>query len=171
MEIQEKIVNRVAASGLVTIDPAVWYPEGERVVYDLKDNLFQGLILREKEFRAFLKEHDFSRYSGKLVAVTCSADAIIPTWAYMLLSVSLEPYAKRVVCGSREVLETLLFREALDQVDMEQFRDQKIVIKGCGDIPVPPSAYMELAARLKRVAKSVMYGEACSTVPVFKRKD
>ena len=170
MEVQENIVNRVAASGLITIDPARYYPEGERMVYDVKENLFQGLILREKEFRAFLKEHDFSRYEGKFVAITCSADAIVPTWAYMLLTSHMEPYAKKVVFGTLETLETILYLEALDQLDAEQFTDKRLIIKGCADVPVPAAGYVELTNRLQKVAKSVMYGEACSTVPVYKRK-
>lgn len=170
MEIQENIVNRVAASGLITIDPAKYYPEGERVIYDIKDNLYQGLILREKEFRSFLKTHDFSRYQGKLVGIFCSTDAIVPTWAYMLLTVHMEPYAKKVVSGDLQALETQLYLEALDQIDMEQYRDKRLIIKGCSDVPVPISGYVELTRRLQGVAKSIMYGEACSTVPVYKRK-
>ncbi|QEC52101.1 uncharacterized protein DUF2480 [Anseongella ginsenosidimutans] len=170
MEIQENIVNRVASSGLITIDPARYYTRGERVVYDVKENLFQGLILREKEFRAFLKEHDFSRYEGKLVAITCSADAIVPTWAYMLLASHMEPFAKKVVFGTPDTLETILYLEALDQLDLEQFRDKRLIIKGCADVPVPAAGYVELTNRLRKVAQSIMYGEACSTVPVYKRK-
>lgn len=170
MEIQENIVNRVAASGLITIDPADYYPAGERLEYDIKSNLYQGLILREKDFRAFLKEHDFSIYKDKAVAITCSADAIVPTWAYMLLASHMEPYAGRIIYGNVETLETILYLEALDKLDMEQFRDQRLVIKGCGDLPVPLSAYVELTRRLRQVARSIMYGEACSTVPVYKRK-
>lgn len=170
MEIQENIVNRVAASGLITIDPASYYPEGERLVYDVKDNLFQGLILREKEFRAFLKEHDFSRYQGKFVAVTCSADAIVPTWAYMLLASYMQPYAKKVVFGTNETLETILYLEALDRADLEQFKDKRLIIKGCGAVPVPVAGYVELTSRLRKLAQSIMYGEACSTVPVYKRR-
>lgn len=170
MEIQENIVNRVAASGLITIDPASYYPEGERLVYDVRENLFQGLILREKEFRAFLKEHDFSRYEGKFVAITCSADAIVPTWAYMLLASHMHPYAKKVVFGTPDTLETVLYLEALDRADLEQFKDKRLIIKGCGDVPVPAAGYVELTSRLRNLAQSIMYGEACSTVPVYKRR-
>lgn len=170
MEIQETIVNRVAASGLITIDPATYYPEGERVIYDIKNNLFQGLILREKDFRAFLKEHDFSLYEGKFVGIICSADAIVPTWAYMLLASHMEPYAKKVVFGDTDTLETVLYLEALDAVDFEQFRDKRVIVKGCADVPVPSAGYVELTNRLRKVARSIMFGEACSTVPVYKRK-
>lgn len=170
MEIQENIVNRVAASGLITIDPAKYYPEGERVIYDIKENLFQGLILREKEFRAFLKDHDFSQYEGKFVGIICSTDAIVPTWAYMLLASHMEPFAKKVVFGNSETLETVLYLESLDQLDFEQFQDKRLIIKGCADVPVPAAGYVELTNRLRKVARSIMYGEACSTVPVYKRK-
>ncbi|WP_353181749.1 DUF2480 family protein [Parapedobacter lycopersici] len=170
MEIQEQIVNKVAQSGLITVDLADFGPRGERVIYDIKDNLFHGLILREKDFREFVKSHDWQQYEGKYVGITCSADAIVPTWAYMLLANSLEPYAKDVAFGDAGVLETLLYERALDEVDMERYRDQRVVVKGCGDIPIPESAFIKFTAKLTKVAKSIMYGEPCSTVPVFKRK-
>jgi hypothetical protein len=171
LEIQENIINKVAESGLVSFDPADFYPQGERVVYDIKDNLFQGLILREKDFREFIRDHDWSKYTGMHVAITCSIDAIVPTWAYMLLANKLAPYAATVIFGDLEALETVLFDHALSGLDIEKYRDKRVVIKGCGDIPVPVSAYVELTSRLTKVAKSVMYGEPCSTVPIFKRKD
>ncbi|RZA00241.1 MAG: DUF2480 family protein [Sphingobacteriaceae bacterium] len=171
MEIQETIINKVAQSGLVTVDPAEFYPAGERVVYDIKDNLFQGLILREKDFREFVKEHDWQQYKDKYVAVTCTADAIVPAWAYMLLGNRIAPYAIEVVFGDLEVLETVLFIKAIAKMDPEKYRDQRLVIKGCGDIPVPVSAYVELTKKLTPVAKSLMFGEPCSTVPIYKRKD
>jgi Protein of unknown function (DUF2480). len=170
MEIQEKIVNKVAQSGLVTVDLADFAPKGERVLYDIKDNLFHGLILKEKDFREFVKEHDWQQYAGKCVAITCSADAIVPTWAYMLLANRLEPHAREIVFGDLSTLETVLFERALEKADMEKYRDQRIVVKGCGDIPVPESAYVKFTVQLSKVAKSIMYGEPCSTVPVFKRK-
>lgn len=171
MDIQENIVNKVAQSGLISFDLAELYPAGDRVVYDIKDNLFHGLILREKDFRDFVKQHDWARYKDKHVAITCSADAIVPTWAYMLLSSKLAPFAATVVFGDLNTLETVLFDRALAGLDIEQYRDQRIVVKGCGDIPVPTAAYAEITARLTAVAKSVMYGEPCSTVPIYKRKD
>jgi len=164
-------VNKVAQSGLVTLDPAMFYPQGERMVYDIKDNLYMELILREKDFREFVKTHDWSQYAGKNVAVTCSADAIVPAWAYMLLANRLAPYALEVVFGNAEVLETVLFLKAIENIDLEQYRDQRIVIKGCGDTPVPVSAYVELTKKLTPVAKSLMFGEPCSTVPIYKRKE
>jgi hypothetical protein len=171
LDIQENIINKVAESGLTSFDLADYYPQGERVVYDIKDNLFQGLILKEKDFREFIKEHDWSQYQGKHVAITCTADAIVPTWAYMLLSNRLVPFAKTIIFGNLETLETVLFDNAISNLDIEKYRDQRIVLKGCGDIPVPVSAYVDLTAKLSKVAKSIMYGEPCSTVPIFKRKD
>ena len=171
MEIQENIINKVAQSGLVTLDPAQFYAPGERVVYDIKDNLFHGLILREKDFREFIKGHDWAQYRDKNVAVTCTADAIVPAWAYMLLGNRLQPYARQVVFGDADVLETVLFVKEVSALDVEQYRDQRVVIKGCGDVPVPVSAYVELTQKLTPVVKSIMFGEPCSTVPIYKRKD
>ena len=171
MDIQQEIVNKVAQSGLVSIDLATFYPKGERVVYDIKENLFQGLILREKDFRAFVKEHNWEQYSGKYVALTCTEDAIVPTWAYMLIANKLAPYAADVVFGNASVLESILFEKALEKLDVAQYRDQRVVIKGCGDTPVPESAYVTIASKLSPVVKSLMYGEPCSTVPLYKRKD
>jgi len=129
------------------------------------------LMLREKDFREFIKEHDWAQYQDKNVAVTCSADAIVPAWAYMLLANRLAPYAREVVFGDAEVLETVLFVKEIAKLNAEQYRDQRLVIKGCGDIPVPVSAYVELTKKLTPVAKSLMFGEPCSTVPIYKRKD
>lgn len=165
----EEITNKVANSGLITIDLGELYLPGERVVLDIKDQLFRELILREKDFREFIKTNDWSQYKDKYVALTCSADAIIPDWAWMLLASALEPFAKKIVFGSIEVLETVLFDEILSAFDVENFRGERIVIKGCGDKPVPKSAYIELTRKLRPVAKSIMYGEPCSTVPVYKQ--
>lgn len=171
MDIQENIVNKVALSGLISFDLAELYPQGDRVVYDIKENLFHGLILREKDFREFVKGHDWSQYQNKHVAITCTADAIVPTWAYMLLASKLQPFAATIVFGDLGTLETILFERSLTKLDLEQYRDQRVVVKGCGEIPVPTAAFVELTTRLVAVAKSVMYGEPCSTVPLFKRKD
>ncbi|MFB2117951.1 DUF2480 family protein [Parapedobacter sp. 2B3] len=170
MNIQETIVNKVAQSGLLTVDLADFAPRGERVVYDIKDNLFQGLILREKDFREFVKVHDWQQYRDKYVAITCSADAIVPTWAYMLLANRLEPYAAAVVFGGLATLETVLFERALEKLDMERYRNQRVVVKGCGDTEIPESAFVKFTTMASKVAQSIMYGEPCSTVPVFKRK-
>ncbi len=171
MDIQENIINKVAQSGLVTLDPASFYPQGERVLYDIKDNLYMELILREKDFREFVKAHDWAQYAGKNVAITCTADAIVPAWAYMLIANRLAPHASEVVFGDLELLETVLFIKGISGADLEQYRDQRIVLKGCGDIPVPVSAYVELTKKLTPIAKSLMFGEPCSTVPIYKRKD
>lgn len=155
----------------MSVDLAKFYPSGDRVLYDIKNNLFQGLVLREKDFREFVKEHDWSGYRDKHVAVFCSADAIVPTWAYMLLASKLSPFAATVVFGDLEMLESTLFDRAISALNIEEFRDKRVVIKGCGEIPVPPSAFVTLCSKLTAVAKSVMYGEPCSTVPIYKRKE
>lgn len=169
MEIAEEIINRVAQSSLVSIDLEEYYHSGERVVYDLKDNLFQGLILREKDFREFLKQHDFSQFEGKNVALICSVDAIVPTWAYMLLAVQIEPFANMLVFGDLQALEDALFRQALSKIDVSAFEGAKIVVKGCSKYPVPVSAYVEITRLLRPKVQSLMFGEPCSTVPLYKK--
>jgi len=164
-----EIINKVALSGIITIDLEEFYPQGERVLFDIKDLLFQGLILREKDFREFVKNEDWSKYKNKYVALICSADAIVPTWAYMLLATQLEPYVKKVVFGNLEILETILYSEILGKLNINDYKDARIVIKGCGHLPVPKAAYVEIARLLRPVAKSIMYGEACSTVPLYKQ--
>ena len=165
----EEFVNRVANSGLVTFNLEEFIHPGERVVYDIKDNLFHGLMLREKDFREFLKNHIWTSYQDKYVAIVCSTDAIVPTWAYMLLASHMEPYAKKVVLGNLETLETILYQEVLHKIDLEKYKDGRIIIKGCGRLPVPTSAYIELTRILRPVVKSLMFGEACSTVPLYKK--
>ncbi|AHJ96046.1 DUF2480 family protein [Hymenobacter swuensis] len=165
----EEFVNRVANSGLVTFNLEEFIHPGERVVYDIKDNLFHGLMLREKDFREFIKTHDWTQYDGQNVAIICSADAIVPTWAYMLLAGKLQNHAHRYVFGNLEALEQELFQEAIAGVEVEQFRDAKLVIKGCGEKPVPTYAYVAIMQKLLPVAASIMYGEPCSTVPLYKR--
>ncbi|MGR3812095.1 DUF2480 family protein [Jiulongibacter sp. NS-SX5] len=165
----EEIINRVAASGLITFDLEDYYHPGERVVYDLKDNLFMEAILKEKDFRAFLKENDWSVYEGKNVAIYCSVDAIIPTWAYMLLALRLEGIANVVVFGDLKDLEIKLFRDALSTVDFEQFKDTRVVVKGCSKVDMPTEVYVDLSQRLKPLVKSLMFGEPCSTVPLYKK--
>lgn len=166
----ETLTNKVAESGIITIDPADYYVKGERVLFDMKSLLIEEFLLREKDFREFVKTNNWENYTDKFVAITCSNDAIIPVWAYMLLASALEPFVQKVVFGNLEDLETELFREELKKINLENFRDQRIVIKGCGDIHVPTSVYMELTSLLKPFVKSIMYGEPCSTVPVYKRK-
>jgi hypothetical protein len=167
---EQEIVNKVANSGLITIDLEELVDKRERVALDIKDQLFQGLLLREKDFRNFIAEHNWEQYRDKHVAVFCSTDAILPKWAFMLLAQALQPFAASVVYGSVEQLETILYQQALTEVNAEEYRDKRIVIKGCGDKDVPTFAYVELTRILTPVAKSIMYGEPCSTVPVFKRK-
>jgi hypothetical protein len=166
-----EIINKVAQSGLVTIDLEEYYTPGERVLFDIKDWLFEGLVLREKDFREKLAEHDWTAYKDKFIALTCSADAIVPTWAYMLIVSSLESVAAKIVFGDPVKLEETLFNDALDRLNPLDFKDQKVVIKGCSKIDVPVSAYVKLTELLRPVVKSMMYGEPCSTVPVYKRKE
>lgn len=169
MEERETIVNRVANSALATLDLEELYPEGERVLYDLKDNLFQGLILREKDFRDFVKEHDFSQYQDKHVALHCSEDAIVPTWAFMLLATRMAPYARTIVFGDLNALEQSLFQSVLSKLDYSDYQNRKVVVKGCSKLPVPTYAYVEVTARLTPLVSSLMFGEPCSTVPLFKK--
>ena len=164
-----ELINKVAQSALVTLNLEELIHPGERVVYDIKDNLFMGLILREKDFRAFIKENDWSVYSGKNVAIVNSADAIVPTWAYMLLTTKLHPYVNRYALGNLEDLEQVLFQEAIAKINPEEYRDAKVVVKGCGKIPVPNFAYVEIMNLLLPVVSSIMYGEPCSTVPIYKK--
>jgi len=165
----EELINRVAQSALTTINLEELLHPGERVIYDIKDNLFHGLILKEKDFRAFVKEHDWSAYDGKNVAIICSADAIVPTWAYMLLASKLQGHANYYVFGDLEALEQTLLQEAIAKINPEEYRDAKVVVKGCGSIPVPTYAYVEIMRKLLPVASSLMYGEPCSTVPLYKK--
>ncbi len=166
---ENEIVNKVSQSGLITIDLEEFYPAGERVLFDIKELLFQGLILREKDFREFIKNEDWNKYKDKYVALTCSADAIVPTWAYMLLATQLEPIAKKVVFGNLESLETILYTEILSKIDINNYKDARVVIKGCGNLPIPKSAYVQITSLLRPLAKSIMYGEPCSTVPLYKK--
>ena len=160
----------MASSKLVTIDLEDFYPRGQRVLIDMKDWLFEGLVLREKEFRAAVQEHDWSSFKGKYVAINCSNDAIVPSWAYLLLSISLAPYAERVVVGSLELLETLIFESIIDSMPLEPYEDKPVIIKGCSEKPIPETAYTSLVNKLLPVVSSLMYGEACSSVPLFKKK-
>lgn len=166
----DEIINRVAQSKLVTFDLEDYYPEGKRVVLDIKDWLYEGFILREKEFRNHVSEHDWGHYKDSFVALNCSTDAIIPGWANMLLASKLQPYAKKVVVGDLEQLETALYQTAIDDIDITPFQDKLVIIKGCTTKPVPPNAYLWITSKIQTVAKSVMYGEACSSVPLFKKK-
>lgn len=166
----EEIINKVAQSALLTIDPADWYPKQEIVLFDLKPLLFREVILKEKEFRTALQNTDWAQYRDKILAVTCTADAIIPLWAYMLVTVHASPFAKEIFMGDEQDALQQSFLAGIAKIDPAEFADKRVVIKGCGDLPIGAYAYMEIARRLQPVVKSIMYGEPCSTVPVYKRK-
>ena len=166
---EDVIINKVAESGLVTLDLEAYYPKDETAIFDLKDHLFMELILKEKDYREALKNLDWSIYQNKNVAITCSADAVIPMWAYMLAATYLQPVAKEVVFGNEDFLHRTLFLKNLSTINTEGFRDKRVVIKGCGDKNISESAYVEITKLLTPVVKSIMYGEPCSTVPIYKK--
>lgn len=168
MSDENTIINKVASSGIITLDLEEIYPQGERVVFDLKPLLWQEVALKEDDLRGFCKTHDWSQYKGQFVSVHCSADAIIPTWAYMLVATQLQPYAAFVSQGDAEQLERAVFTRFVEQLNIEPFRDSRVVVKGCSKMPVPLNAYVELSAKLMPVVKSLMFGEPCSTVPLYK---
>lgn len=167
---QDEIVNKVAQSKLITFDLEDYYPEGKRMIFDIKDWLYEGFILKEKEFRNHVSNHDWKQYIDTYIALLCSTDAIIPGWAYMLITSKLQPYVKKVVVGNLEELETSLYQTIIENIDISSFKDQLVIIKGCSNKPVPPNAYVWVTAKIQTVAKSIMYGEACSSVPLYKRK-
>lgn len=167
---ENEIVNRVAGSQLVTFDLEKFHTPGERVLLDLSDILFQGLILRESDLRNYIKTLDGLKFKDRLVAITCTADAVIPTWAYMLLASAIQPYARKIIFGTLKELEDQLFFEALAKIDWSVYQDAKVVIKGCSKVHVPVSAYVHITNQLLPFAASIMYGEPCSTVPIFKKK-
>ena len=164
----EEIINRVVNSKLKTFDLEEIYPEGERIVLDIKDWLFQELILKEKDFRAFVKKHDWSQYKNSFVAVSCSVDAIIPSWAFMLVVSELTSFANKVVIGDLELLETAIYQELISFFDFKEYIDLPVIIKGCSNKPIPNSAYAFLIEKLQPIATSIMFGEACSTLPIYK---
>jgi len=163
------IINKVEESGLITLDLEEFYPKGEIVIFDLKDYLFMGLILKEKDYRESLKMTDWAQYQDKYVAITCSADAVIPMWAYMLAATNLQPVAKEVVFGNKEQLISTLMTRKLTKFEPSEYLDKRVVIKGCGEVSIPESAYIEITAKLRPFAKSIMFGEPCSTVPIYKK--
>lgn len=165
----ETIINKVAGSGLITLDLESLHDNAERVGFDIKEHLFMGLMLKEKEFREFVKDNNWEAYRGKHVAIYCSSDAIVPTWAYMLIASRLSGNAASYVFGTPEMLEYNFYKDAIDAMDLESFRDQRVVIKGCSKKEVPVSAYVYLSSKLLPLVKSLMYGEPCSTVPVYKK--
>jgi hypothetical protein len=163
------LVNRVANSGLITLNLEDYYPQQEIASFDLKGFLFMEMILKEKDFRAALKEFDWTQYEGKILTVFCSADAIIPVWAYMLVATYAEPFATDIFQGTQEEYLKAIYRNVLKDMDFSQYEAKRIVIKGCSNKPVPPAAYLALTTKLRPFAQSIMYGEPCSTVPIFKR--
>lgn len=166
----EEIRNRVAESKLKTFDLEDFYPEGERVLLDISDWLFEGLLLREKDFRESLKQVNWEAYRDAYVALHCSTDAIVPAWAYMLIATYLAPYAVKTVVGDLGQLETAIYQEVIEGLDLEYLRDAPVIVKGCSQKPVPQNAYLFLIKKLSGIARSIMYGEACSTVPLYKRR-
>ncbi|HPM32844.1 MAG TPA: DUF2480 family protein [Chryseolinea sp.] len=170
MDTEDQIVNKVSNYSLITFDLEEYYQPGERVLVDITGQLYEGIILKEKDFRAFIKTHDWSAYQNKFVAITCSTDAIIPTWAYMLISIALKPFAKDVVFGTIADLEIEIFRKALQKVDWSIYTNAKVVLKGCSKIEVPASIYVDATNQLMNYVSSLMFGEPCSTVPLYKKQ-
>ncbi|MBR9845211.1 MAG: DUF2480 family protein [Algicola sp.] len=166
----DDIINRVALSKLVVIDLEDYYPQGKRVLFDIKDWLFEGFVLREKEFRQHVAQHDWAQYRDQYVALTCSTDAIVPAWAYMLITIELATYSRKTVIGDLDLLETSIYQDIINGLDVNVYQDKSLIIKGCSNKPVPDNAYVLLSETLQPVAKSIMYGEACSSVPLFKKK-
>jgi len=165
----EEFVNKVAESGIITIDLEKYFPTEPIIVFDIKEYLFMGLILKEKDFRQALKELDLQKYQNKIIAVTCTADAIIPMWAYMLISSTLQPISREIIFGNEtEVKKKILLRN-IHRINKESFSDKRVVVKGCGEQPIPEEAYLEITNLLRPVVKSIMFGEPCSTVPVYKK--
>jgi hypothetical protein len=164
------IVNKVAESSIITINLEEYIANNPIKIFDLKDHLFMGLILKEKEFRTALTQIDWEEYKDSYVGVTCTADAIIPLWAYMLVASYMEPFTSNVFMGNKEQVEEQILIQKINEIDVIAFTDKRIVIKGCGDHPIPASAYLAVTVKLRSVAKSIMYGEPCSTVPIFKKK-
>jgi hypothetical protein len=166
----KEIVNRVASSNLLTIDLEEFYPQEEIALFDLKPFLYMGLILKEKEFREALQQIEWTIYQNKIVAVTCTADAVIPVWAYMLVAAGLEPHAAEVVMGNEQQALRQVMLQRIHAMDTSPYSEQRVVVKGCGQKQIDESAFLEVTRMLRPVAKSIMYGEACSTVPIFKKK-
>lgn len=165
----EVFVNKVAESGIITLDLEDFYPKDETAVFDMKDHLFMGLILKEKDFRETMKTMDIEPYRGKNIALTCSADAVIPVWAYMLVVSYLQPVAKEIIFGDTDFLHKTLFLKNISSINTTEYEDKRVVIKGCGELPITEAAYVAITGLLRPVAKSIMYGEPCSTVPIYKK--
>jgi len=166
----EEIVNKIAKSGLIQLDLEDFIPKEGKIVLDIKDQLWQGIALKEKEFRNFISDHDWEQYRDKHVAITCSADAIIPTWTYMLLASSLTGIATNVVFGNMGDLNQKLLLDHISEINLEDYKDARVIVKGCGSIPSPEEAFVLLTTKLRPVVKNLMFGEPCSTVPIYKKK-
>ena len=166
----DEIVNKVANSKLVQIDLAEYYTQGPRVEFDIKPWLYEELILKENDFRKYVADHDWTQYQDQHVNIVCSADAIVPSWAFLLIGLHLESVAKTIVQGNRETLEIVLFENFFKQFDFQQFEGKLLIVKGCGNLPIPPQAYINFVTNASKFAKSIMFGEPCSSVPLFKRK-
>ena len=166
----EDILNRVANSKLKVLDLEDYYPSVSRILLDIKDWLAEGLVLRELDFRAQVASHNWEQYQNTYVALTCSTDAIVPAWAYMLITLELEPYAEKVNLGSLKELESSIYQDIINDLDVSEFRDAPVIIKGCAKKPVPESAYVMISNKIRPIARSIMFGEACSSVPLYKRK-
>lgn len=165
------MINKVAESGIITLNLEDYYPKSETILFDLKEYLFMGLILKEKDFREALKNLDLLPYKDKNIALSCTADAIIPMWAYMLAASYLQPVAKDIVFGNEEHLLKTIFLKNINTINPADYTDKRVVIKGCGELPVSESAYVEITKLLRPYAKSIMYGEPCSTVPIYKKSN
>ena len=166
---EEVFVNKVSESGILTIDLEEFYPKEETALFDMKEHLFMGLILKERDFRETMKNLDLSIYQEKNVAINCSADAVIPVWAYMLVTSYLQPVAKEIVFGDGDFLHKTIFLQNISKINAADYLDQRVVIKGCGELPITETAYVAITKLLRPVAKSIMYGEPCSTVPIYKK--
>ena len=167
---QEEIKNRVTESKLITFDLEDFYPEGNRIELDISQFLFEGILLKEKDFRAGVKSHNWSQYQDSYVALTNINDALVPAWAFMLLTTHLTPMTKRVSIGNLEQLEISIFSKIIENLDISNYQDKLIIIKGCSNRPIPENTYLQLIQKLPPIVKSLMYGEACSSVPLYKRK-
>jgi len=167
---EQPFVNKVAESGLITLDPAEFYPTENIRVFDLKDHLYMNLILKEKEFRVALQNTDWTVYQNCAVGIVCSADAIIPLWAYMLVASALEPFASFIMKGNEQQVLEALFLRNIANLRAEEYTDQRVVVKGCGEKQIPESVYIAITDKLRPQVKSIFFGEPCSTVPVYKKK-
>ena len=166
----EVFVNKVAQSGIITLNLEDHYPKEELALFDMKDYLFMELILKEKDFREKLRTLDVSVYQNKIVALTCSADAVIPMWAYMLAASALQPVAKEIIFGTEAFAKENILLRNIEMINAAEYNDARVVIKGCGELPIGEAAYVAITKKLRPIAKSIMYGEPCSTVPVFKKQ-